>query len=81
MNEQKINIPGEVALMGIDDIEYTNFTYPKLSTVAIPKKEIGVQSARLLLSLITDKNRDEDTPPKKDEQIILETRLIIREST
>ena len=81
LNENKIKIPDEVALMGIDDVEYASFTYPKLSTVTIPQKNIGIESARLLMTLIKDKDRDEEHPPKASEQIILSAGLVVRESS
>jgi len=77
LNNEKIKIPNEVALMGIDNIEYSAFTYPKLSTVAIPSIQIGIASANLLLKIIK-------SPTKLDikaRQIVLKPQLIIRDST
>jgi DNA-binding LacI/PurR family transcriptional regulator len=76
LNNEKIKIPDEVALMGIDNIEYSAFTYPKLSTVAIPSLQIGVASANLLLKIIKSPTELDI----KSRQIVLKPQIIIRDS-
>jgi LacI family transcriptional regulator len=83
MNKNYIKIPKEIAVMGVDDIEYAGFANPELTTIAIPKNEIGIKSANLLLELIKEKeseikNKNETNP---DRRIILETQLVVRQST
>ncbi len=75
--EEKLKIPQDVALMGIDNIEYSAFTNPKLSTISLPTLQIGTSSARLLIKMIKSKN-DMDIMSK---QIILTPHLLIRDST
>ena len=77
LNEEKIRIPEEVALMGIDNIEYSAFTNPKLTTVALPSTQIGISSANLLIKIINSKSAID----LKSKQIVLKPHLLIRDST
>lgn len=72
--ETGTKIPQEVAVMGIDDIDLFSFIHPGLTTVYVPKKELGLRSAELLIGLIKE-------PEKvKGRKIILEPKLVIRDS-
>ena len=73
--DNNISIPDQVAVMGIDDIELLSYAYPALSTVHLPKMELGVSAARLLVELM--RNEGEAT----QNHITLPTRLVIRDST
>ncbi|MDD5017796.1 MAG: LacI family DNA-binding transcriptional regulator [Eubacteriales bacterium] len=77
LSEENIKIPQDVALMGIDNIEYSAFTNPKLSTVALPSMQIGISSANLLIKIIKSKT----SLDIKSKQIILRPHLMIRDST
>ena len=77
LNENNIKIPEDVALMGIDNIEYSAFTNPKLTTVALPTVQIGISCASLLLKIIKSSS-DLDI---KSKQIVLMPHLIVRDST
>ena len=72
--EEGMKIPQDVAVMGIDDIDLFSFIHPGLSTVYVPKKELGFRGAELLVGLIRN-------PEKvKARQIVLEPKLVLRES-
>jgi LacI family transcriptional regulator len=51
---------------------------PPLTTVAIPRREIGVAAARLLLERLAG---DSDGGPGAGERRLLPTRLVVRGST
>ena len=74
LNEQGIKIPEEVAIMGIDDIDILSYMHPGLTTVHIPKCELGRKSADLLIKIIRGKEE------AYERQIILQPNLIIRET-
>jgi LacI family transcriptional regulator len=68
-----VNVPSEMAVMGLSNIELSKYSNPPLTTIEVPTREIGIVAADVLLSRI-----DGDTMlPKK---IILPTTLIARSS-
>lgn len=55
MNElqnQGIDIPGQIAVVGFDDITSSQFCKPSLSTVRVPKLDIGKQAYKLLTEIV-----------------------------
>ncbi len=46
LNERGLRVPEDVALVGYDDIEYATHTAPPLTTVAVPKDEMGRLAVR-----------------------------------
>lgn len=46
------NIPGDVSIIGIDDIEFSSMARINLTTVAEPKYDIGMQAAQMLIHKI-----------------------------
>lgn len=47
-----ISIPGQVAIVGMSDIEIARFTDPPLTTLHVPKEQIGIIAANLLIDRI-----------------------------
>lgn len=68
-----LRVPGDVAMVGFDDIPLAATTQVKLTTVHQPITRFGVQAVELLQDVITNGC----TPAR---HIILDTELIIRES-
>ncbi|MEU4232907.1 LacI family DNA-binding transcriptional regulator [Nonomuraea sp. NPDC026600] len=64
-------VPGEIAVVGFDDVVTARHTHPTLTTVRQPIKALGREMIRMLLALI----RGEQPTP-----LILPTELVIRES-
>lgn len=50
--EAGVRVPGDLALVGMDDIEVSAYTDPPLTTVRIAKEEIGRLAAGRLIALI-----------------------------
>ena len=67
-------VPGDVALVGFDDIPTAAITAPALTTVAMPKAEIGRVVADLLLAQM------EDGVAHVPEHRVLTPSLVLRES-
>lgn len=66
-------VPNDIAVVGFDNIEMSEYSCPALTTVDIDKKQLG----RLAVKTLIDRINGELTVPI---QIYLSTRLVIRES-
>lgn len=69
-----IKIPEELAVIGFDNESISIMSAPSITTIMQPSYQIGYQSMELLIEQINSK-------VYKDRQIILDTELIVREST
>lgn len=52
VNEQKLRIPEDIAFIGLDNIELSEYTTPPLSSIDIPKYEMGRVAARTMLDFL-----------------------------
>jgi DNA-binding LacI/PurR family transcriptional regulator len=52
LNNHSLSVPGDISLAGFDNIEYSSFTAPALTTFDQPKRAIGSEAAGMLLNLI-----------------------------
>ncbi|MFB5934972.1 LacI family DNA-binding transcriptional regulator [Peribacillus frigoritolerans] len=57
LKQQKISIPGEVAIVSIDDVAYTEFYEPSITTIGQPIQQMGIKTAELLLNRITNSDQ------------------------
>lgn len=73
VNEQALEIPCDIAVIGYDDMPWAASLRPPLTVVAQPDYEIGVLAARLML----DRIREPDSSVK---HITLDARLVLRAS-
>ena len=69
-----MNVPDDVIVSGFDDIDFTGYTTPSITTVRQPSYQLGYLSAEILIDKIEKKNTSV-------QHIILDTELIVREST
>lgn len=70
-----LSVPGDVSVIGFDDIMSAAYHKPSLTTVRQPLREMGREGAQVLLDMIT--NPDKQFP----EEIVMQPELIVREST
>lgn len=75
LREQRLRVPEDIAVVGMDDIEHGASSFPSLTTVSLLAAERGRMAAELLLSRLTS---DEIQKPK---QLQVVPRLIVRESS
>jgi LacI family transcriptional regulator len=73
VKEVGLRVPEDIALVGFDDVRESEHTNPPLTTVRVPKREMGVVAAQRLTDLI--KHPQADVPPLK---LVLPTYLVIR---
>jgi DNA-binding LacI/PurR family transcriptional regulator len=66
-------VPGQVGVVGFDDIVLASFVRPALTTVRVRPHRIGVAAAELLLKAL----RGEPHP----DRVLIETELVIRSSS
>lgn len=70
-----VRIPGDLSVVGFDDIALASLGRIDLTTVRLPKREMGKAAAELLMRRTA---MEESGPPQ---EIIFPTRLVIRGST
>lgn len=69
-----LHVPGDVSIASFDDIPFSNYTVPRLTTVSAFPEQNGRDAVKLLLNRL-------DNPDRPIERIVAETELKIREST
>lgn len=73
--ELEIAVPGDVSVIGFDDIQLLEYMPLRLTTVRMPKFEMGQQAAQMLIRHIEAR---ETLPPQK---MHLAPELVVRDST
>lgn len=73
-NMAKIKIPDDLKVIGFDDTMYSALSNPAISTIRQPKKELGKQSARLLIEMI-------EKPGNSVSSVILPGEMCLRQTT
>ncbi len=73
LREAGLDVPGDVALAGFDDVPVARFVTPALTTVHVPIDEMGARAVASVLGAV----RDPDSVPSA---LTLPTRLVVRES-
>lgn len=74
IREAGLTVPGDVALIGFDDLDFAPSMDPPLTTIRQDILEIGHEAARSLISLIGN-------PDMGPRRMILPTELVVRQST
>lgn len=69
------SVPGDVSVVGFDDILSAAFATPSLTTVRQPLVEMGMRGAQVLLERIADKTKQFPA------EIVVQPELVVREST
>jgi len=72
-----IKVPGDLSLVGFDDIEYSSHCDPPLTTIRVDKEEMGRVAMRHLYSLI---HPGEGNLPHSPERHELPVTLVVRDS-
>ena len=78
LQQRNIQVPAEFSLVGFDNIVFSDYTNPPLTTFDQPKRFIGQKAAELILGLL-DTTSDKNVPQRKIH--VLQGRLLVRRST
>lgn len=68
LREARLGVPGDVSVVGYDDIPFATDMLPALTTVHVPLEEIGRTAVRLALH------------PEEKQHLVLGTHVVIRDS-
>lgn len=79
LQQAGVCVPQEISITGFDNIVFSAYTNPPLTTLDQPKRFIGTEAARLLLELLASSANDESSNQQKVR--ILRGKLLVREST
>ncbi|MEU6259586.1 LacI family DNA-binding transcriptional regulator [Streptomyces sp. NPDC047043] len=74
LREAGLEIPRDVAVVGFDDVELASYTYPALTTIRQPMREMGESAVRMLLEHVRGS-------PQAAASCSLATSLVVRGST
>ena len=72
LRDRGLRVPDDVSVTGFDNIALSEFLYPSLTTVNIPRQTIG----RLIYDALSP-----DAADAPDEEILIDPELVVREST
>jgi LacI family transcriptional regulator len=75
LKDAGLSVPGDVSVVGFDDIQSAAYATPSLTTVRQPLMEMGKRGAQVLLERIA--NREKEFPA----EIVMKPELVVREST
>ena len=75
LKDAGLTVPGDVSVVGFDDILSAAYSTPSLTTVRQPLMEMGKRGAQVLLERIA--NREKEFPS----EVVMSPELVIREST
>jgi LacI family transcriptional regulator len=72
--DSHLRVPDDLSVVGFDDILFAAYTQPALTTVAVPRAEVGKTAFEALWAMLADSEL-------KGREYKLATHLVIREST
>jgi LacI family repressor for deo operon, udp, cdd, tsx, nupC, and nupG len=73
-----VRVPDEISVTGFDNIAFSEFSVPPLTTLDQPKYEIGREAAQLLLSLLSEES---DLRSHTQGVKVLKGKLLVRATT
>ncbi|HEV2358120.1 MAG TPA: LacI family DNA-binding transcriptional regulator [bacterium] len=74
LREHRLRVPDDIAVVGFGDTIWAPLVTPPLTVIEQPSRLMGETAARLLLAAISGE------PSAGDQAVVLESRLILRES-
>ncbi|MEP7177750.1 MAG: substrate-binding domain-containing protein, partial [Pseudonocardiales bacterium] len=75
MTRRRLDVPGDLAIVGYDDIDFAAAAAVPLTSVLQPRSQLGQAAMDLLIDEV------EDPKTHRHRQVVFEPELVIREST
>lgn len=72
--ERGIHVPGNISIVGFDDIAFAALSSPPLTTICLPRAELGREAVEALLATI-------EHPDWQGVEVKIPTHLVLRDST
>ena len=72
--DRGLSVPGEISITGFDNIAFSKYTHPALTTVSVAREEIGRLAFKALVQMIS-------APDAPGGEYQTETHLVVRQST
>ncbi|WP_421725979.1 LacI family DNA-binding transcriptional regulator [Bauldia sp.] len=69
-----ITVPGDVSVVGYDDLQFSAAITPSLTTARLPRRRWGAMACQMMVSIIENR-------PLDSREILIEPELIVRESS
>jgi LacI family transcriptional regulator len=73
-----LRVPDDLSVVGFDDILFAEFTQPALTTVSVPRIEIGRVAFQALWTMMPDSSKD---GARAGQEYRVGTKLIVRQTT
>jgi LacI family transcriptional regulator len=74
LKENKVRVPKDISLIGFDDVESDLSLDPPLTTIRVPKVNMGIEAAKMLSEMLKKRN-------KINRKVLMPVELVIRRST
>lgn len=74
IQQRGLRVPGDISLIGFDDIELSQLTTPPLTTIQLSRTELGEKAFHALFKLLQNKSQ-------QGKEYRIETHLVVRQST
>jgi DNA-binding LacI/PurR family transcriptional regulator len=73
-HERGLHVPEDISIVGFDDIAFAELSNPQLTTVCLPRVELGRKAVEALMTTI-------EHPESRGVETTISTYLILRDST
>jgi LacI family transcriptional regulator len=73
LKEHRIKVPEDISIIGFDDVNADMYTDPPLSSIRVPKVDLGTEAMRIIIDILKHKIR-------KSKKVLVPVELIKRQS-
>jgi len=81
LNRRGIRVPGDVSVVGFDDIDIAAHFIPPLTTIRQPRSLIGETAAAMLIQMMRPEEMREEAATGREKRKVLPLELVVRDST